>query len=502
MGNYITTKMELKNYLIARVPLVIIDSSERERVERMLRELSKELSVEIEYYTDTRQVEFFGRESRKVDVDSDFIQFVTDEFKKKRGVIFAVGDVRKIGEDCLYTRELLGALYLALESDSTIVLITPDSVWQRIVQFGMLVQLGFPDASERVGQINDFIRRYSSRYTINLKFSDVEVAATLLRGFSEIQIENILSYTLVTNGELGKKQLSQLTKQKGRLYSNVSVIEEVNIPSDLCVSGLENLKLWLRNRKTIFFSTDELLASRGLKAPKGILLVGVSGCGKSLSAKMVAREWQLPLYRFDIGTVYDKWVGESERKMKQALQYINNVTPCIVWVDEIEKVLSVVDNNNDVGRRVLGQFLFWLQESSDRVFLVATANDVRLLPPELFRKGRFSQTFFVDLPNKGERKEAILQYSKQSLRWEPTESELLEFVEQTKDFTYADIEYSVKSLAQKVLLYGEGVIGKQNLVKEFTSIIPFATAYPEQVEEIRVWGSKRAISASNNIVGE
>ena len=188
------------------------------------------------------------------------------------------------------------------------------------------------------------------------------MAATLLRGFSEIQIENILSTALVSQSRLGREDLYGLTSQKSRLYSAVSSIQMVKVDRNLTVSGLDALKEWLNSKKSIFFASDEDLQQRDLTTPKGILLAGVPGCGKSLSAKMVAKEWELPLFRFDIGTVYDKWVGESEKKMKDALQFIDNVSPCVVWVDEIEKALSVSDSGNDTGKRVLGQFLFWLQE--------------------------------------------------------------------------------------------------------------------------------------------
>ena len=226
-------------------------------------------------------------------------------------------------------------------------------------------------------------------------------------------------------------------------------------------------------------------------------MVGVPGCGKSLSAKMVAQIWALPLFRFDIGSVYDKWVGESEKKMKQALRYLDSVAPCVVWIDEIEKGLAVSDGGNDTGRRVLGQFLFWLQESCSRVFLVATANDISALPPELFRKGRFSQLFFVDLPNRAERQAAIGQYCTQALHWNPNESDLTALVDSTEGFSYADIEYSVKDLAQQALLYGDNVVTKENLLERFASIVPFAGTNPKAVDQLRRWGRERAVPASS-----
>lgn len=498
MSNYVGIKQEIRNYLIARVPLIVVDTSERERVERILRELVDELNTQIDYYTDARQVEHLGRGGGHVDVDSDPLTFAAGEFRRKRGCIFALGDARRVGDDCTYSRELMNILYLAQEASCTVILITPDPVWQRLAQFGMMTRLELPDLEERTEQIRRFVKTYQGRFRVEWEEADVSRAAALLRGFSEIQIENILAATLVANRGLGKEQVPGLTSQKSRLYASVPAIEEIGVPAGLRVSGLENLKEWLDEKQRVFFASDEALAARGLETPKGILLVGIPGCGKSLSAKMVAKSWALPLFRFDIGSVYDKWVGESEKKMRQALRFLDNVAPCVVWIDEIEKGLSVSDGGNDTGRRVLGQFLFWLQESGSRVFLVATANDISALPPELFRKGRFSQTFFVDLPNEAEREGAIRQYCVQSLHWDPCAEDMRALVNATKGFSYADIEYTIKDLAQQALLYGDEIVSCENLLERLSSIVSFAEANPDAAQALRKWGKERAVPASRD----
>lgn len=396
MGNYTSTKAEIKNYICARTPLIVVDSPERERVERILKEITAELNINISYYTDAKQVCTMNGDTTK-DVDSDPLPFIASSFRKNRNSTFAFGDIKRISEDNAYSREILNILYLAKEMNCTLILITADPVWSRLAQFGMLTSLDYPDVEERVSQIEAFVERFNGRFNIDWDSYDIRMAATLMRGFSEIQIDNILSATLISNHCLNKSHLAALTEQKSKLYASVSCIQSVRVDYDLSVSGLDALKKWLELKKSIFFASDAALTERDLDTPKGILLAGVPGCGKSLSAKMVAKEWNLPLFRFDIGSVYDKWVGESEKKMKESLQFIDNVSPCVVWIDEIEKSLSVSDPGNDIGKRVLGQFLFWLQESRSRVFLVATANDVSLLPFELFRKGRFSEIFFMML---------------------------------------------------------------------------------------------------------
>jgi len=495
MGNYQETKQEIRNYLTARVPLVLVSTTERERVERMLRELAREMHIEISYYTDARQMVNLPGGATK-DVDRDPLEFGAQLFRGRRGATLALGDVKRIGDDGLYSREVLNLVYLAVEQAGTLILITADPVWARIGQLGMVTVLDYPDMEERCAQIAAFCQRYGGRFRVELDEDDCQRAAMLMRGFTEQQIENVLAAMLIEKGRLNRDCLWELSGQKRRIHTAAAAIQQVRVPKNLQASGLENLKKWLDERKRLFFLPDEQLEQRGLQTPKGILLAGIPGCGKSYSAKMVARAWELPLYLFDIGNVYDKWVGESERKMKEALQFIDNVAPCVVWIDEIEKALSVSDGGNDTGKRVLGQFLFWLQESSSRVFLIATANDISQLPPELFRKGRFSEVFFLDLPNADERRAAIRQYAGKCLQRTVPDAELRELAARTEGFSYADLEYAVKEEAQSALLYGDDAVTTDTLRQRFQAILPFATTNPDAVRKLREWGRNRAVAAS------
>jgi len=501
MGNYASAKEELKNYICARTPLVIVDSSERERAERMLKEISAELNADISYYTDSKQVCSLSGGGRQ-DADGDPLRYIADMFKKRRGCTFAFGDIKRIGEDNAYSREVLNILYLARETNCTLILITADTVWSRLARFGMITELDYPDAAERTAQIGRFISRFGTRFPIEWNEDDIRMAATLLRGFSEIQIENILSAELVKRHRLSRERIYELTGQKSRLYPAVSCIRQIEVDRDLKVSGLEALKDWLNEKKKIFFASDEALKERDLTPPKGILLAGVPGCGKSLSAKMIAKEWELPLFRFDIGSVYDKWVGESEKRMKDALEFIDNMSPCVVWVDEIEKALSVSDSGNDTGKRVLGQFLFWLQESKSRVFLAATANDISLLPFELFRKGRFSEIFFIDLPDASERREVIAQYAERSLHTRLSDEQLDELSAASEGFSYSDIEYAVKDAAQIALTGGQAAVTWEVILGKFSEIVPISINNPDMVEKIRKWGKERAAAASRRAGGK
>ena len=190
-------------------------------------------------------------------------------------------------------------------------------------------------------------------------------------------------------------------------------------------------------------------------------------------------------------------MGESERKMQEALEFIDNVSPCVLWVDEIEKALAVSDGGNDTSKRILGQFLFWLQESRSRVFMVATANDVTKLPPELFRKGRFSEIFFIDLPDSDERRSAIELYSRKCLHLKLKQAQLEELVNISEGFSYAEIEYAVKEAAQYLLINGTESMSIKIIKDYFAKVVPIERRDKEKVSRIRLWGIERAVPAGS-----
>lgn len=496
MSNFAEAKKELVNYIYARTPLVIIHSDERERVERMLNEISNESQISMLYYTDAKQVKCLGAKGDGIDTEDEPLGYFLKQLKKQRSLNIVLGDVRRISDDNAYSRELMNILYMAKENNGVVVLITSDQAWSRIASFGMVISLDLPDSNERISQIRKFIKMYSGRFTIDWQEQDIIHAAALLRGFSEIQIDNMLASEIIGNQGLRRDKIYKFASQKERLYPKVGAVQRININRTYKVSGMDRLKKWLDEKKRIFFLPEEQLAEYELSAPKGILLVGVPGCGKSLTAKLVAQEWELPLFRFDIGSVFDKWVGESEKKMREALQFIESISPCVLWIDEIEKVLSTTDSGNETGKRVLGEFLFWIQESSNKVFMVATANNVKALPYELYRKGRFSEVFYAGLPNAKERRSVLEQYIMGSLRCSPSDELLEKLVNMTDRYSYADIETAIKEVAQQMLIQEKNTIDAGLLVKSIKSIIPISTINNELVSEIEEWGKERAINVS------
>lgn len=493
MSNFIGTKTELINYIFARTPLVIIDTNERERVERMLAGITSEIGDSILYYTESGDVKSIGNNNDIMKANDNPLGFFFDKMKKQRRLNIVLGDVQNISTDSFYARDLMNLLYLANSTDSVVMLITSEPVWSRISGFGMNVKLDLPDIDERQVQICEFIKKADGRYEIEWNDEDILRAGAILKGFTEIQIENILSTEIIGSKGLFKKRISSLASQKQKIYGKSDAVQYIEVPDNIEIAGMEHLKNWLNDKREIFFTPYSVLSEYDLKSPKGILLVGVPGCGKSITSKLVSKEWGLPLFRFDIGSVYDKWVGGSEKRMRESLRFIENVSPCILWIDEIEKVISNSDSDNDTGKRVLGEFLFWMQESNFKVFIVATANNVKALPYELYRKGRFSEIFFVGLPDKAEREAVIRQYGRRSLHCELDENTVTTVAEKTEGFSNSDLEAVVKEVAQKSLICNGLDNIEEELIKVTENVIPISKVNSELVREITEWGSDRAI---------
>ncbi len=497
MSNYTKLKKEVLTYLKARTPFIIIQTIERERVERMLSEIYEENNIDMDFYSDSKKLYKPNSLSGGKDINCDPIQYAIDNFKKKTYATLVIFDINHISTDNSFSRDVLNALYLGRENNNTIIAVTADPVWMRLINLGLVTTLDYPDDQERITQLVSFINRYKNKYPIDWTKNDLIFAQTILKGFSEMQIDNILSAEIAISGGLYKDKIHQLTEQKKRLFGSIPNVEYISINNQIKVAGLDNLKQWLQNKRNIFFTQEAVLSKYDLTSPKGLLLAGVPGCGKSLTAKMISQEWQLPLFKFNLDTIYDKWVGESERKMHDALTFIDNIAPCILWVDEIEKALSSSDGSNDTGKRIISQFLFWLQESRSKVFLVATANDISLLPPELFRKGRFSEIFFIDLPNALERKQVILHYLDKSLHYEINDTDLLQLVNISKGYSYADIETAIKEATQLLILNPNLKMNIEIIINKFNSIIPISKSNPEIISKSREWGYKRACLASS-----
>ena len=491
MSNYLQTVNELSACIAARTPLVVLMTDERDRARSALKDAANGLNCELEFYTDTDGFVELRREERGADSREPLV-YIEEKLKKKSGQCFALGDVRYLDADNSFSRKAAGLVRLASEKKSTIIVATADPVWQGLGRLGMFIKLDLPTQKEREKQIAEFISLHKIK---SLDKDKIPQTATVLSGYTALQLNIVMNYAYKLSGGFTYENLCEVAMQKDKLFGKNAAVSRVKVGS-VHVAGLDGVKNWLAKKEKIFFAPKDALDKKYISPPRGVLLVGVPGCGKSLSAKLIADKWRLPLYRFDMGALFDKYVGESEKNLRISLDYIGSVSPCIVWIDEIEKELYS-GGENDTVKRILGGFLYWLQENSDRVFLVATANDVTKLPPELFRKGRFSETFFVDLPDKKERASAISLYANLCLSFKLEESEIEKLSALSEGFSYADIEAAVKGVAEE-----EYISGTQGTFKElaaaFENTVSILSTNKTLIEALRLWGNGSAVPASGN----
>ena len=314
-----------------------------------------------------------------------------------------------------------------------------------------------------------------------------------LAGLNEEDVRRLMAESIRDDGRLTLIDLKRILNFK-RENSGKDGLIEFGIETqglDL-VGGLNHLKLWLELRRATF--TGER-TDQGIDPPKGLLLLGVQGAGKSLAAKAVAGSWHVPLMRLDFGNLYSKWLGESEHNLKEALRQAEAMAPCVLWIDEIEK--SVANDSGDadggVSRRILGSLLTWMNERRAKVFLVATANDVSRLPPELLRKGRFDEIFFVDLPSQAVRRDIFaIHLGKRNL--DPRFFDLNQLARASEGFSGSEIEQVVIDGMYRALGAGENP-GTDHILKELSVTSPLSVVMHEKVASLRAWASGRTVPA-------
>jgi len=322
---------------------------------------------------------------------------------------------------------------------------------------------------------------------------DIEALIDAAMGLTYDEIENVLARSIVSRGSLDKSLVQDEKRQIVKKSGLLEFLESVD--RGVTVGGLDLLKKWLVSRHKGFSAEARELQ---LPIPKGMLLVGVPGCGKSLTASTISREWQLPLLRLDLGRVFSGIVGSSESNIRNAIATCEAVAPCILWIDEIEKGLSGTKSSgqSDGGTtsRVFGSILTWMQEKKSPVFVVATANDISQLPPEFLRKGRFDEIFFIDLPNTSERKDIFSIHMKR-FGWEAEGFNAQALAEKADGFSGAEIEQSLISARYNAFSKNEAFC-QLDILEAIAETVPLSKTMGDRLEGLRSWAKHRARPAS------
>ena len=495
-------KQTLTRYLKARIPFISIRSAERTRVLDILRDVAATINAPVYVHTLSQGMRDIAT-NRVVSEDRSVVgavDFAGQQIAQRQNLTFVMTEVADIEDDTSFSRQLQDAVMLAAEHGGVLVIITTKPVWGQLQRQGMSLVLSPPNEDEMLEIIREQVGAYRSQFPIEWDAEDEKRAAAIMAGVSRIEAENIIA-TLLANGAIRKEDMKELMHAKDRIFADISGIERVQVRhEELSVGGLQGLRTWLEKERPLLTAD---LRERGIRPPRGVLLVGVPGCGKSLSAKAIAANWEMPLYRLDLSTIHGQYLGQSEGRLKDALSTADHVAPCVLWIDEIEKGLAGATGGGDGGTstRLVGQFLYWLQEARSRVFVVATANDVSRLPPELLRRGRFDELFFVDLPTPDERKEIISIYVQRGLKRDIPVSLMNELVELSDGFAGSDLESAVREVVKEAYLKGDGAVNDQLFTMSFQNLVPLSKTSPEQIEAIRAWGRERAVPASGQPIG-
>ena len=494
--NYNETKEHLTRYLKARIPIIILNTAEKNRALRLIKEISTDLNINCSLYQMSQGI-IDLKTNNHLSEDKTImsaLDYISNEIKHQENSNFILSDISDISESTMISRYLIDVIESAEKKSGIIILITNEPVWSNIQRLGINLKLSYPNELELFETINKTIAPYKTRIQIEWDENDYKNAATYLQGLSEMEAKNIIS-SLIVKGIIKKEDLKELKYAKQTLFNEIAGLEAVPIQEDFTIAGLDNLKEWLYEKKTLMDPTKkEELNKRGIATPKGILLTGVPGCGKSLCSKAAANIFNIPLYRLDLATVQGQYVGQSERQLKEALDTAEYVSPCVLWIDEIEKGLN--DNNSSVTSKMIGQFLFWLQECKKPVFVIASANSVEDLPAELIRKGRFDEIFFVDLPTLNERKELLKLYANKYLQVDIGNSYLEKLATITDGFASSDIEATIRSIAYKLIANKDLSLTEELITNELSKVVSLSKTNPEKINKIRKWGQERAVKAS------
>ena len=382
--------------------------------------------------------------------------------------------LKKIAENNLYNDDYSATIFIL--SETTVI---PRELENYITVF----DIPLPTTSEILTVVNEFI----ADLEINVEQDTINDIALSFKGLNEFQIKQILNLAYQDGGCIDKEDKLLILREKEQFIKKVGMLEIVNFSETINdIGGLENLKEWLARKAKVFSNLDKAIKF-GVDVPKGIMIIGMPGCGKSLTAKVTASLFEITLVRLDVGRLLGKYVGESEENMRKALKLSEAISPCILWIDEIEKAFAGVGGDgggNDVTTRLFGQFLTWMQEKENSVFIVATANDISRMPPEFLRKGRFDELFFVDLPSGEERRKILDIHLKKRKKWNKG-IDSIALIKETGGFNGSDLEAVVKDTIEMAFIDGKESITTEDLLKSVKDTRSISSTFKDKIKEIK-----------------
>ena len=413
---------------------------------------------------------------------------------------FILKDLHRHMDDPVVVRRLRDVGQRFASNRKTIILTAPKiEIPPELRSLVEYFELSLPDRQRLRQIIDETLVRISKTHTLQRKLdaAGLNAVAESLRGLTEEEAERAISQALVTRYALCPEIVSDVLEAKKSLLKRSEMLEFVDASANMDnVGGLENLKQWLAQRHGAW---EDGAREFGLEPPRGVIILGVQGCGKSLCARAVAGAWQLPLVKFDTSVVYDKYIGETEKRIRKVFQVAEGLAPCVLWIDELEKVFagSGADSASadaGVSSRLLASFLSWMQDRRAPVFVAATCNNVTALPPELIRKGRFDELFFVDLPSQEDRRQ-ILSIQLAKRKRNPEDFDLERVAAAADGYSGAEIDAAVQGALYSAYSQKKQ-LSTQLLLAAIAQTVPLSTTRAEEVQALRDWAGGRAVPAS------
>ena len=483
----------LSKYLRARRPIIWVHSGDYKEVDTIVTEATKEYENKAIF-----EYRAFGAVNFETKVKSDEIadlySFLNILFSEgiKTNVFLIIKNAEEEMKDArniALIKKIAETRYSNSDYNFTVIVVTEvETVPKDLEKFTSILDI--PNMTK--DEIEKYIWNFAKRNNVNVDKKDVGEVAISLKGLTKLEIDHVLNMIIESKNNISISGRDIIIREKGQIIKKSSILEIIDFKEKIEeIGGLEGLKEWLSSKAQVFRRLDEA-KKFGVDTPKGVLLVGMPGCGKSLAAKASARLFNVPLLRLDIGRLLGKYVGESEHNMRVALKTAESISPCILWIDEIEKAFAGIDQNggaSDITKRLFGQFLTWLQEKENTVFVVATANDITAFPPEFLRKGRFDEVFFIDFPNEEER-ERIFEIHLEKRGKMSDDINLKELAEETEGYCGADIEEIVKNAVEnKFILETENEEEKKittnNLLEATKSIDSLSNILSDKIDVLK-----------------
>jgi len=480
-----TARNLLASYIDALYPIIYINHFDFKVIDDIIKDIADDKKI-VEFNNGLGIVDFTNKSIMKECDLYNFLKLVKDD-----GYDSSMFIVLKDIHSQLENPEIVSLLkYIAErnlyndEYDASIFIVSSKlKVPEELEDLITIFDIPLPDKSE----IKNLIIDFKNTLEIEVDEDVINEIALSFKGLNEFQIKQILNLAYQDGGSLETEDKQLILSQKEQLIKKAGLLEMIQVNESIeDIGGLENLKEWLFRKEQIFNQLDKAIRF-GVDVPKGIMIVGMPGCGKSLTAKATAKLFEIPLVRLDVGRLLGKYIGESEDNMRKALQLSEAISPCVLWIDEIEKAFSGVGGSgggSDVTTRLFGQFLTWMQEKENTVFIVATANDISKIPPEFLRKGRFDELFFVDFPNAEERRKIIEIHLKKRGKWNK-DLDIISVVKITDGYNGADLEAIVKDAIECCFVEGRTILETDDLKNAQKNIKSISSTLEKRIKEIK-----------------